>query len=101
MSNGRAISATGENKSKTTSFIKDFLALIKIGIVNSNLVTTFTGMWLAFQLTDGHFLQHIDLIIYTLLGTGLIIGGSAAMNNYIDQDIDPIMKRTKSGPSNR
>ncbi len=99
MSNGRAITATGEGKPKTTPFIKDFLALIKIGIVNSNLVTTLTGMWLAFQVTNGHFLQQIDLIICTLLGAGLIIGGSAAMNNYIDQDIDPIMKRTKSRPT--
>ncbi|MFP3919153.1 heme o synthase [Lysinibacillus telephonicus] len=99
MSNSRAVTSTGENQPKTTPFIKDFLALIKIGIVNSNLVTTFTGMWLAFQVTDGHLLQRIDLILCTLLGAGLIIGGSAAMNNYIDQDIDPIMKRTKSRPT--
>ena len=31
-----------------TTVWKDFLALIKIGIVNSNLITTFTGIWLAY-----------------------------------------------------
>jgi protoheme IX farnesyltransferase len=31
---------------KTTAW-KDLMALIKIGIVNSNLITTFTGLWLA------------------------------------------------------
>ncbi len=83
----------------STSFVKAFLALIKIGIVNSNLVTAFTGLWLAFQFTDRHFLQELDLMFYTLLGSALIIAGSSAMNNYIDQDIDPVMARTKSRPT--
>lgn len=99
MSNGQLVSATRKADPETKSFIKDFLALIKIGIVNSNLVTTFTGIWLAFQFTGGHFLQHLDLIAYTMVGTALIIGGSAAMNNYLDKDIDPIMKRTRTRPT--
>lgn len=99
MSNGRAINARTDADLETTSFVKDFLALIKIGIVNSNLVTTFTGLWLAFQFTNRHFLDEMDLMFYTLVGAALIIAGSAAMNNYIDQDIDPIMARTKSRPT--
>lgn len=98
MSNGRVLSDVNRN-SQATPFVKDFHALIKIGIVNSNLVTTFTGMWLAFQFTDGHFLQHLDLILCTLFGAAFIIAGSGAMNNYIDHDIDPLMKRTKSRPT--
>ncbi|MEO4053654.1 heme o synthase [Solibacillus sp. CAU 1738] len=99
MSNGRAFTATRKTGPETTSFVKDFFALIKIGIVNSNLVTTFTGMWLAFQFTDGHFLEQLDIVVCTMLGAAFIIGGSGAMNNYIDQDIDPIMKRTKKRPT--
>ncbi|WP_342541854.1 heme o synthase [Paenisporosarcina sp. FSL H8-0542] len=99
MSNGRAINARTDADLETTSFVKDFLALIKIGIVNSNLVTTFTGLWLAFQFSNRHFLDEMDLMFYTLVGAALIIAGSAAMNNYIDQDIDPIMARTKSRPT--
>ncbi|MGE6487859.1 heme o synthase [Paenisporosarcina sp. NPDC076898] len=99
MSNGRAITARTDADLETTSFVKDFLALIKIGIVNSNLVTTFTGLWLAFQFSNRHFLDELDLMIYTLIGAALIIAGSAAMNNFIDQDIDPIMARTKSRPT--
>lgn len=99
MSNGRVLSSTRNDGPETTSIVKDFHALIKIGIVNSNLVTTFTGLWLAFHFTDGHILRNIDLVICTLIGAALIIGGSGAMNNYIDQDIDPIMKRTKSRPT--
>ncbi|WP_017379316.1 heme o synthase [Paenisporosarcina sp. TG-14] len=99
MSNGRSINAETDADPLTTSFVKDFLALIKIGIVNSNLVTTFTGLWLAFQFSNRHFLDEINLMLYTLIGAALIIGGSGAMNNFIDRDIDPFMTRTKSRPT--
>ncbi|MGE7621967.1 heme o synthase [Viridibacillus sp. NPDC096237] len=99
MSNGRILSANGNSEPEASSLVKDFLALIKIGIVNSNLVTTFTGLWLAFQFTNKHFLQELDVMFFTLVGAAFIIAGSGAMNNYIDQDIDPIMKRTKSRPT--
>ncbi|MGB5946693.1 heme o synthase [Paenisporosarcina sp.] len=99
MSNGRAITASSDVNPVTTSFVKDFLALIKIGIVNSNMVTTFTGLWLAFQFSNRHFLDELDLMFYTLFGAALIIAGSGAMNNFIDRDIDPVMSRTKSRPT--
>lgn len=88
-----------ETSSPPTTAWKDFMALIKIGIVNSNLITTFTGIWLAIMFTDTHFLQSLDIIIFTLLGSSLIIAGSCAINNFIDRDIDPIMERTKERPT--
>ncbi|WP_243386998.1 heme o synthase [Bacillus kexueae] len=84
---------------KTTSAWKDFLSLIKIGIVNSNLITTFTGLWLALYFTGESFIVHIDKVIFALLGSALIIAGSCAINNYYDRDIDHIMQRTKSRPT--
>uniref|UniRef100_UPI00406C183C heme o synthase n=1 Tax=Sporosarcina sp. FSL K6-1522 TaxID=2921554 RepID=UPI00406C183C len=99
MSNGRTILTSAESEVVPTSAFKDFLALIKIGIVNSNLITTFTGLFLAFQFTGKHFLHNIDLLLFTLVGTALIIAGSAALNNLIDRDIDPIMSRTKARPT--
>lgn len=101
MSNGRAISATIDSvvKTKETTVFQDFLALIKIGIVNSNMITVFTGFFLAIQLSPLKFLAHLDLLFFALAGSGLIIAGSAALNNLIDRDIDPIMSRTKSRPT--
>lgn len=81
------------------TFMKDFLALIKIGIVNSNLITAFTGLFLAFQFANISFVHRLDLMIATLFGTALIIAGSAALNNLIDRDIDPIMTRTRTRPT--
>ncbi|EGQ27081.1 protoheme IX farnesyltransferase [Sporosarcina newyorkensis 2681] len=99
MSNGRTISTVANPKVETITLWKDFLALIKIGIVNSNLITTFTGLFLAFQFTGKSFLHNIDLLVFAILGTGLIIAASGALNNLIDRDIDPIMSRTKSRPT--
>ncbi|KXH79866.1 heme o synthase [Sporosarcina sp. HYO08] len=99
MTNGRIVSTSVQTEVETNSVLKDFLALIKIGIVNSNLITVFTGLFLAFQLTGKSFVQHIDILVFTLGGSALILAGSAALNNLIDRDIDPIMTRTKSRPT--
>ncbi|MGD7048160.1 protoheme IX farnesyltransferase [Rossellomorea marisflavi] len=97
MSNSRTMTdAMGEAAS---SAWKDFLSLIKIGIVNSNLITTFTGMWLAFYFSGAHFLQSLDVIFLTLVGSSFIIAGSCAVNNVYDRDIDHVMDRTKGRPT--
>ncbi|KMJ58723.1 protoheme IX farnesyltransferase [Bacillus sp. LL01] len=79
---------------------KDFLALIKIGIVNSNFITTFTGLWLAiyFTQTDG-FIANLGIVLLTMIGSSLVVAGSCSLNNYIDRDIDHLMSRTKNRPT--
>jgi len=100
MANSRAYTgAQGEGTLEKTSARKDFFALIKMGIVNSNLITIFTGIWLAIHFSGERFLLNIDTILYTLVGSALIIAGSCALNNYIDRDIDPLMERTKGRPT--
>ena len=83
----------------TTSAWKDFLALIKIGIVNSNFITTFTGLWLALHYTNSGFINNIPLILLTMIGSSLVVAGSCSLNNYIDRDIDHLMERTKNRPT--
>ncbi|WP_453997196.1 heme o synthase [Bacillus nitroreducens] len=87
----------GQENSSTA--YKDFLSLIKIGIVNSNLITTFTGIWLALFFTGKSFMQELDIVLYTLLGSALVIAGSCVINNYYDRDIDHVMDRTKVRPT--
>lgn len=84
---------------KTGANWKDFLVISKTGIVVSNLMTTFTGLWLALYYTGAGFFANIDIVLWTLLGTTCIIAGGCAFNNYIDRDIDPIMERTCARPS--
>ncbi|MDF2856656.1 MAG: protoheme farnesyltransferase [Neobacillus sp.] len=81
------------------SMVKDFMALIKIGIVNSNLITTFTGLWLALHFSGQSFLGSLDIVFFTVIGSSLIVAGSCSINNYIDRDIDHLMERTKDRPT--
>ncbi|MCD7033933.1 heme o synthase [Metabacillus sp. GX 13764] len=104
MSNSRTMSDTALSEqrpheiAKTTAF-KDFLDLIKIGIVNSNMITTFAGLWLALHFNGLHFLDSLDKVFFTLIGSAMIMGGSCAVNNYYDRDIDIIMERTRNRPT--
>ena len=68
----------------------DFVELCKPRITVLVLVTTFAGMWLA---GDGSIT--LDLIIFTLLGTGLASSASGALNNYVDREVDKRMARTR------
>ncbi len=79
--------------------LKDVFAVVKIGIVNSNLITTFTGLWLALHFTGQGFLSNLHTVFFALIGSALVIAGSCALNNFIDRDIDHLMERTKSRPT--
>jgi len=68
----------------------DFIELCKPRIALLVLVTTFSGMWLA-----GNGVVAIDLIIATLIGTGLASAASGALNNYVDREVDKKMARTR------
>ncbi|MGO0063228.1 heme o synthase [Brevibacillus fluminis] len=70
---------------------RDYWQLCKPGIITSNLMTAFIGLWLAAAGT-----LQLALTINTLLGTALVIASGAALNNYWDRDIDTKMKRTKN-----
>ncbi|OEH93913.1 heme o synthase [Bacillus solimangrovi] len=106
MSNPRTIDSTAdqmiENRpqvSARTNLWGDFLALIKVGIINSNLITTFTGLWLALHYTNQDFIANIDNVLFAIFGTALVIAGGCTLNNYYDRDIDHIMERTKNRPT--
>jgi protoheme IX farnesyltransferase len=72
---------------------KDFLALSKPLIVGLLLITTYGGLvigakaWPPFALT-----------LWTLLGGALAAGGSSALNQYIDRELDKNMQRTAKRP---
>lgn len=69
---------------------KDFVTLAKPGILRSNLIATFGGFWLA----SGWNVNYIHLI-WTLLGTMLVMASSCVFNNYFDRDLDTKMTRTQ------
>ncbi len=73
--------------------IKTYYLLTKPGIILGNLVTTIGGFALA---SKGHF--DFPLFLLTLLGLGLTIASACVFNNYLDQESDRKMSRTKNRP---
>ncbi|WP_430786172.1 heme o synthase [Virgibacillus flavescens] len=82
-----------------STLFADLKALIKIGIVNSNLITTFAGFWLALYFTNATFINNWDVFLLTMIGTAFVIAGGCILNNWYDRDIDPVMSRTKTRPT--
>ncbi len=83
------IDAVIQNKHRRVS-IKDYISITKVGITTANLMSTFAGLWVGAH-------GHPDFIttVSTIIGTALVVASGAALNNYIDRDIDHRMKRTK------
>ncbi|MEK4503409.1 protoheme IX farnesyltransferase [Bacillus sp. FSL R12-0069] len=82
-----------------TTRLQDLKALVKMGIVNSNTLTVFTGFWLALHFNGLSVMDNLDKLFFTIVGSGLVMAGVCCLNNYIDRDIDPLMERTKTRPT--
>lgn len=73
---------------------KDFVQLAKPGILFSNSITAFGGFWVASQ-WDIHWMK----MIFTLIGTALVMASGCVLNNYLDRDMDTKMARTQNRAS--
>jgi protoheme IX farnesyltransferase len=71
----------------------DFLALTKPGVIAMVLVTTGVGFYLGSY--DG---ADYLLLLRTLVGTALAAGGTLALNQFIERDVDAKMERTRLRP---
>lgn len=72
---------------------RDLLMLTKPIIVALLLVTTYSGM-----VVGAHALPSLSLTFWTMLGGALAAGGSGAVNQYIDRELDQHMARTAKRP---
>ncbi len=73
--------------------VADFVSLAKPRVVLMVLVTTAVGFYLG---TSGP----VDVVrlLATIAGTGLAAGGTLALNQYIERDLDARMQRTRLRP---
>ena len=71
--------------------IADFLALTKPRLVLMVLIATLAGFYLG---SWGKF-DWIRLL-NTLIGTALAAGGTIALNQYVERDLDAKMRRTRN-----
>ncbi len=76
-----------------TQRAKDFFALSKPLIVGLLLITTYGGLVMGM-----HSWPPFSLTMWTLIGGALAAGGSSALNQYIDRELDKNMQRTAKRP---
>jgi protoheme IX farnesyltransferase len=72
----------------------DYVALTKPRVVMMVLVTTLVGYYLGSDGTPQPLLR----LVHTLLGTALAAGGTLALNQYMERDLDGRMERTRRRP---
>ncbi len=70
-----------------------YLELTKPRILMLVLVTTSLGFFLG-----GHGIHAWDRLMILLFGVSLVCGGSAALNHYLERDVDKLMLRTQNRP---
>ena len=71
----------------------DFLALTKPRLVLMVLIATLAGFYLG-SLGEFDWIR----LLNTIVGTALAAGGTIALNQYIERDLDAKMRRTRSRP---
>lgn len=72
---------------------RDFFALSKPLIVGLLLITTYGGL-----VIGGKAWPSFGLTLWTLIGGAFAAGGSSALNQYIDRELDRNMQRTAKRP---
>lgn len=76
--------------------INAYYQLTKPGVMYGNVLTGVAGYLLA----AGHF-GEFNWVTFcaTIIGMVMVVSAACVLNNYLDQDIDKIMQRTKKRPS--
>lgn len=82
-----------------TNLITDIKSLFKGLVLISNVLPVFTGLWLALYFTGSSIADHIGIVLLTLIGGTMVMGGALVLNNWYDVDIDTVMERTKKRPT--
>jgi protoheme IX farnesyltransferase len=78
-----------------STVLSAYFALTKPRIMSLLLFTTLAAFLIALRQHPLSALTAVRLVVGTLIGGALASGGAAALNCYIDRDIDDVMARTR------
>lgn len=73
--------------------LRALFKLTKPGVLFGNVITAVAGYMVA-SIHSFHWVTFVAMLV----GTTLVIAGACVLNNYLDQDIDAKMERTKTRP---
>lgn len=86
-----AVAVSSKQSGRKVGTWKDYISITKPGILRTNLVAAFGGFWLASQ-WDVDYIK----MMFTMLGTVLVMASSCVFNNYFDRELDLKMQRTSN-----
>src|SRR5580765_676985 len=90
--------ATAPSLDETATAEKSWLAvyadLIKARLTFLVLLTTLVGFYLGWRNQGNYWWQ----LLHTMLGTGLVASGAAALNQLLEREYDARMRRTRNRP---
>jgi protoheme IX farnesyltransferase len=89
----RAHPTGGSGRAHARGRISDFVALTRPRVVVMVLVTTLVGFYVGSMGTADTL-----RLMSTLIGMGLAAGGTLALNQFLEQDVDARMDRTRLRP---
>jgi protoheme IX farnesyltransferase len=80
--------------------MRDYIALTKPRVTWLILMSTGVGYFFGLKPAPGEIAAPINwmLLLHTLVGTGLIASGTAALNQWYERDADLLMRRTAGRP---
>ena len=78
--------------------IRAYATLTKPRIMSLLLITTLASLLIAARQHPLPALDFVRVLLATMAGGALASGGAAALNCYIDRDIDAVMNRTRRRP---
>ncbi len=88
-----ATTITGVAPGRSRLFVSDLMELVKARLISLVLLTTGVGFYAGYR-------GPVDfaLLLHTLLGTGLVAAGAAALNELLEREYDARMPRTANRP---
>lgn len=90
---GPAVVAAAAGARGLGARVRDYLELTKPRITALVLVTAAAGFTMASPGAPA-----LALLAHTLLGVALVAGGTSAMNQVLERDVDALMRRTRERP---
>ncbi|KAB8138935.1 protoheme IX farnesyltransferase [Gracilibacillus oryzae] len=81
------------------SFLQDLKYLFKRFVLIANVLPTVFGFFIAWRYYQVSFVDYLVPFILLIIGSGLLVAGALACNNWLEADVDKLMERTKNRPT--
>jgi protoheme IX farnesyltransferase len=83
-------------RASISALLRDYSVLVKVRVTTLIMLTAWCGAYLAAVKSGVHTLSW--MMFHALIGIGLVSGGTAAINEVMERDLDARMRRTAGRP---